>query len=102
VRVEDTCPFFAFLHVLYIEAMFICAYSTRGVLLFRGCVGSAPNGRSADGGLDRRSVPGRVGPGQVLRGSVGPGETVMLWLGMIVSVGLLVYLCVALFDAENF
>jgi len=26
----------------------------------------------------------------------------MLWLGVIVSIGLLVYLCVALFDAENF
>jgi len=26
----------------------------------------------------------------------------MLWLGMFVSIGLLVYLCVALFDAENF
>jgi len=26
----------------------------------------------------------------------------MIWLGLLVSVGLLVYLCVALFDAENF
>jgi len=26
----------------------------------------------------------------------------MLWVGMIAAVGLLVYLCVALFDAENF
>jgi len=26
----------------------------------------------------------------------------MLWLGLIVTVGLLVYLGVALFDAENF
>jgi len=26
----------------------------------------------------------------------------MLWIGMIAAVGLLVYLCVALFDAENF
>jgi len=26
----------------------------------------------------------------------------MLWVGMIVSIGLLVYLCVAMFDAENF
>jgi len=26
----------------------------------------------------------------------------MLWVGMIVSVGLLIYLCVAMFDAENF
>jgi len=26
----------------------------------------------------------------------------MLWVGMIAAIGLLVYLCVALFDAENF
>jgi len=26
----------------------------------------------------------------------------MLWVGMIAAVGLLVYLCVALFNAENF
>jgi len=26
----------------------------------------------------------------------------MLWVGMIAAVGLLVYLCIALFDAENF
>jgi K+-transporting ATPase KdpF subunit len=90
------------LRILYIEAMFVCADSTRGVLSFARSVRSASNGRSGDGGLDRRPVPGRVGPDQVLRASVGPGETVMLWLGMIVSVGLLVYLCVALFDAENF
>jgi len=26
----------------------------------------------------------------------------MLWVGMIAAIGLLVYLCVAMFDAENF
>jgi K+-transporting ATPase KdpF subunit len=26
----------------------------------------------------------------------------MLWVGLIVSIGLLIYLCVAMFDAENF
>jgi len=26
----------------------------------------------------------------------------MLWVGLIAAVGLLVYLCVAMFDAENF
>ncbi|MBV8209218.1 MAG: K(+)-transporting ATPase subunit F [Burkholderiaceae bacterium] len=33
--------------------------------------------------------------------STGRGHE-MLWVGMIVSIGLLVYLCVAMFDAENF
>jgi len=26
----------------------------------------------------------------------------MLWVGMIAAIGLLLYLCVAMFDAENF
>jgi len=26
----------------------------------------------------------------------------MLWVGMIAAIGLLFYLCVAMFDAENF
>jgi len=26
----------------------------------------------------------------------------MLWVGMIAAIGLLIYLCVAMFDAENF
>jgi len=26
----------------------------------------------------------------------------MLWVGMIAAIGLLVYLCVAMFDAESF
>jgi K+-transporting ATPase KdpF subunit len=60
------------------------------------------DGRLVDVGADRRSVSGRLGPGQVLRAAVGPGEVVMLWVGIIVSVGLLIYLCVAMFDAENF
>jgi K+-transporting ATPase KdpF subunit len=64
--------------------------------------GSASYGRRVDGGTDRRFVPGRLGPGQVLRAPVEPREGVMLWVGMIVSIGLLVYLCVAMFDAENF
>jgi K+-transporting ATPase KdpF subunit len=60
------------------------------------------DGRLVDGGADRCSVPGRVGPGPVLRAPVEPGEVVMLWVGMIVAIGLLVYLCVAMFDAEDF
>jgi len=43
-----------------------------------------------------------LGLGQVLRAIVEAREAVMLWVGMIVSIGLLVYLCVAMFDAENF
>jgi len=26
----------------------------------------------------------------------------MLWVGMLTAIGLLIYLCVAMFDAENF
>ncbi|TMH73401.1 MAG: K(+)-transporting ATPase subunit F [Betaproteobacteria bacterium] len=60
------------------------------------------DGRLVDAGADRGSVPGGLGPGRVLRALVRPREGVMLWVGMIAAVGLLVYLCVALFDAENF
>jgi K+-transporting ATPase KdpF subunit len=60
------------------------------------------DGRLTDGGVDRCSVPCGLGPGGLLRPAIGPGEVVMLWVGMIAAVGLLVYLCVAMFDAENF
>jgi K+-transporting ATPase KdpF subunit len=60
------------------------------------------DGRRVDAGADGRSVPGGLGPDQVLRASLEPREVVMLWVGMIAAIGLLVYLCVAMFDAENF
>jgi K+-transporting ATPase KdpF subunit len=43
-----------------------------------------------------------MGPVQVLRALVAQEVIVMLWLGLMVTVGLLVYLGVAMFDAENF
>jgi K+-transporting ATPase KdpF subunit len=60
------------------------------------------HGRPSDGGADRCLLPGDLGSDQVLRAFVSPGVNVMLWFGLIVTVGLLVYLGVALFDAENF
>jgi K+-transporting ATPase KdpF subunit len=60
------------------------------------------NGRPCDVPVDWRSVSGGLGFGQVLRASVRKEVIAMLWLGLIVTVGLLVYLGVALFDAENF
>jgi len=38
----------------------------------------------------------------VLRALVAQGVNVMLWLGLMATVGLLVYLGVAMFNAENF
>jgi K+-transporting ATPase KdpF subunit len=64
--------------------------------------GSELHGRPCHGGADQRSVSGGMGPVQVLRALVAQGVDVMLWLGLIVTVGLLVYLGVAMFDAENF
>jgi K+-transporting ATPase KdpF subunit len=37
-----------------------------------------------------------------LRAPVESREVVMLWVGLIAAIGLLIYLCVAMFDAENF
>jgi K+-transporting ATPase KdpF subunit len=58
--------------------------------------------RRIDAGADQCSVPGWLGSGQVLRAAGGSREVVMLWVGMIAAIGLLIYLCVAMFDAENF
>jgi K+-transporting ATPase KdpF subunit len=60
------------------------------------------HGRPFDGGVDRRFLSRRLGFGQVLRAPVSQEVNVMLWLGLLVTVALLVYLGVAMFDAENF
>ena len=71
-------------------------------LVCRPCEGGARHGRPADGGFDRYLFSGRLGLGQVLRAPGSTGVNAMLWFGLIVTVALLVYLGVALFDAENF
>jgi K+-transporting ATPase KdpF subunit len=101
------------LRLLYITGANICAFFTSRARTFapfrcaatyrsRGSREERFDGRLVDGGADRRFVPGSLGSGCLLREAVEPGEVVMLWVGMIAAVGLMVYLCVAMFDAENF
>jgi K+-transporting ATPase KdpF subunit len=96
------CVVSLFLRLLYIERPNICAFSIRGDLSLVRTAKEHPDGRRADAGAGRDSVHGGLGPDPVLRTPLEPREVVMLWVGMIAAIGLLVYLCVAMFDAENF